>query len=640
MALKARRRSAFAMAATLLLLFATLVALRLHGFSLAAWHEVTDGSATTGVLLGEPRMIRSDDWKMHLPLLISQTAVTPRFPVVNPSVGLGQSMLLPVDALVANWVSLFRPTMWGFLLGPDHGVAWLWWSRVLGLFGVWLAVLAVVTRGRLAPAATGAALLVCAPFFQFWSFNSAPQVTSMGAAFLATVALARARTTAAIAASAIALALSGAWFALSIYPPYQVTLAWLYIALVAGWLLDARDELPLRNHVALRAVALAAAGAIAIAIVAAFASEASDAIATMRDTAYPGRRLSTGAERNLAELWNANLGAPLWAEKWGPLFNICEAASFWMLSPVPLALLLWRRKRGERIDALSAAVALYAIALTLYALVGVPAFVAQITALGFVPGKRAVIGIGIADAILLVRFAACAAPAQSEERTRVFAIALGWFVVLAGCAVWLARELPDAQLPVLLAFALANAALAAFFLLQPRRALLALVALSAISTLWFNPLAVGGAQYLRDNALAQKITEIDRAEGGDTTWVSFGRDDLPNLFRAIGVQALNGVHPIPQLALWKRIDPAGRFRSVYNRYAHIAFVATPSGEPRFRLHSQDYVIVEIRPNSDAFRALGVTHVLIRDPDAPAFEKLSGFEPIATIGPNHLYRVGR
>jgi hypothetical protein len=636
--LKARRGNAVAIAAALLLLFAMLVALRLHGFSLAAWHEVIDGSAPSEVLLGEPRMIRSDDWKVHLPLLLAQTAQTPRFPVVNPSVGLGQSMLLPVDALVAHWVALFRPTMWGFLLGPDTGIAWLWWSRVLGLFGVWFAVLAVVTRGRFAPAATGAALLACAPFFQFWAFNSAPQVTSMGAAFLATVALARAKEWRSIVAAALALALSGAWFALSIYPPYQVTLGWLYVALVTGWLLDARDELPLRNHVALRALALAAAGVSVVAVVAAFASDASDAIALMRDTAYPGRRISTGAERNLAELWNTNLGAPLWAEKWGPLFNICEAASFWMLSPVPITLLLWRRTRGERIDALTATIALYAVVMTLYALIGVPTFLARVTALGFVPGRRAVIGIGIADAILLVRFAACSAAARREERGRVLAIALAWFAVLAGCSFWLARELPDARLPVLFAFAFGNAVLAAFLLQMPRRALLALVALSAISTLWFNPLTVGGAAYLRDNALAQKITEIDLAEGGDTTWVAFGRDDLPNLFRAIGVRALNGVHPIPQLELWKRIDPDGRFRNAYNRYAHIAFVAVPSGAPRFQLHSQDYVIVQIRPDSDEFRALGVTHVLVREGDAAAFERLSSFEPLATIGPNHLYRV--
>jgi hypothetical protein len=636
-ALKAR---GLAIAAALLLAFATLVALRLHGFSLAAWHATIDGSAPSEVLLGEARLIRSDDWKMQLPLLIAQTAASPAFPIVNPSVGLGQNMLLPVEAPVSSWVALFRPTMWGFFAGPEVGLAWLWWSRALGLFGVWLAVLAVVTRGRLAIAAAGAALLAVSPFYQFWSFNGAPQTFSMGAAFLATVALARARTALALAGAALALAVSGAWFALSIYPPYQVALGWLYVALVAGFVLDQRDALPLRSHAALRAVALVAAGVAAIAVVAAFANEAGDAIATMRDTAYPGRRVSTGAERNLAELWNANLGAPLWAETWGPLFNICEAASFWMLAPAPIALLLWRRARGERFDPLFAAVALYAAAMTFYAAVGIPEWLAHATALGFVPGKRAVIGIGIADVILLARFAACAQPSRASERGRVLAIAAGWGVALALCAGWLARALPGARATLLAGFVLANVALAAAFLRMPRRALPLLVVLSAASTLWFNPLAVGGAAYLRDNALSQKILAIDAAAGGDTTWVSFGRDDLANLFRAIGVRALGGTQPLPQLELWRRIDPDGRQQKIYNRYAHVAFVAVPVSTARFQLHSQDYVIVNIWPDSPAFRALGVTHVLVRDDAAAAFEEQTALEEIAVVGPNHLYRVPR
>ena len=113
---------------------------------------------------------------------------------------------------------------------------------------------------------------------------------------------------------------------------------------------------------------------------------------------------------------------------------------------------------------------------------------------------------------------------------------------------------------------------------------------------------------------------------------------MPNLFRALGVRALNGAQPLPQLELWRRIDPDGRQRKIYDRYAHVAFVATRSATPRFRLRSQDYVIVQIDPASPAFRALGATHVLVRDDAAAAFEKLSGFEPIAVVGPNHLYRV--
>src|SRR5262245_18207892 len=89
------KRSRLRITAALVFAFAVLVALRLHGFSLAAWHEVIDGSPPSEVLLGMPRPIRSDDWKTQLPLVLAQTASEPRFPVVNRTIALGQDMRVP-----------------------------------------------------------------------------------------------------------------------------------------------------------------------------------------------------------------------------------------------------------------------------------------------------------------------------------------------------------------------------------------------------------------------------------------------------------------------------------------------------------------------------------------------------------------
>ena len=171
----------------------------MHGFSISAWHDVIDGSPQDEILLGAPRAIRSDDWKVQLPLVFAQAAHDPPFPLVNDRVGLGQSALLPIDLPVAHPLVLFRPTRWGFFLGNDTGLAWLWWSRVLGLVAVWYAVFRVTTGGRRDLAAAGAAILFASPFFQFWSFNAAQYAAAMGASFLATVSLARASRPASIA---------------------------------------------------------------------------------------------------------------------------------------------------------------------------------------------------------------------------------------------------------------------------------------------------------------------------------------------------------------------------------------------------------------------------------------------------------
>jgi len=625
----------------LALLFAGLVALRVHGFSISAWHALIDGSPPSEVLLGEPRAIRSDDWKVQLPLAFAQAAHEPGFPRVNDRIGLGQSALLPIELPVAYPLALFHPTMWGFFLGDDVGMAWLWWSRALGLFGSWTAVFYLVSRGRLALSAAGAAALASSPFFQFWSFNAAPQAASMGVAFVATVALARARRPAAIAASAVALAYAGACFALALYPPFQVPLAWLYLALVAGFWLDGRRELELRHHGPLRAAAFLAAALVVAGAVAWFAWDAREAIQRMRGTAYPGLRIATGGDRTLWQLANANLAAPLWARDWGPLFNVCEAASFWMLAPVAVGSWLWRSAADRsRFDRFALPVVALWFALAVYIAAGFPDWLARASLLALAPGRRAVLALGLADAVLLVRFLACAEPVR--DRRRIVVLSAGFALGLALCAVPLARALPGARLAWLLPLTAANGVLAAWVLAARRRALpaLAIAVASLATTAWFNPIAVGGAGYLVGNDLSRRIVEIDREAGGSSTWVAFGSDEVANLFRALGVRSINGTHTLPQLELWARIDPHGRWRGVYDRYAHVAFVASAEPRPSFKLRSQDSVVVYVDPSGPELRALGVTHALFHGEaqQREAFERLSGYEYLGSVGTNHLYRL--
>ena len=622
--------------------FATLVALRIHGFSLAAWHEVLDGSPAPEVLLGAPQGLRTDDWWVHLPLALSQARQEPPFPLVNGDVGLGQDALVPLSLPVRHPATLFRPELWGFFLGDDVGLAWLWWGRGLGLFGVWLAVFARLAPGRLGLAASGAALLAVSPFFQFWSLNAAPMTTALGLALLASMALAKARSGLAIAASAAALGSAGACFLLALYPPYQIVLGWLYLALVGGWLLAEGRELPLGERRGLRFLGLAAAALVPLAAGLSFAAAAGDAIEAMRHTSYPGVRVETGGERALYELANASLGAPLFVTRWEPLGNLCEAAAFLWMGPVVAAFAATRRlRRGEPLDPVLGAVALYAGGLAVYVLAGLPEVLARATLLSMVPGPRAVLGLGVADVTLLVRFLGRRAPASGAERRVAAGIAAGFGLGLAACAVPLQRALPEAPLGALLGGAAANAALAYAVLAVRRPALpaAALAALAAASSLWFNPVAVGGSAYLAENPVARRILELDRAAEGRSTWVVFGRVELANLFRVLGVRCLNGTLPVPQLELWRRLDPSGAGREVYDRYAWVTFVAAPPAGPRFQKLADDAFAVFVNPGSPALRSLGATHVVLSEGDRTLFERLSGLRPVGSVGRHIFYEVG-
>src|SRR5262245_59743697 len=104
--------------------FLLRVILRLHGFSLPLWHAVIDQSPMREVLVGHPQAVRSDDWAVVLPLALVQSAEEPRFPVVNPLIGNGQSGLASYSLPMWHPITLFRPQVWGYFLGPDTGLAW------------------------------------------------------------------------------------------------------------------------------------------------------------------------------------------------------------------------------------------------------------------------------------------------------------------------------------------------------------------------------------------------------------------------------------------------------------------------------------------------------------------------------------
>lgn len=639
------RRSPWAVPAGVLLVFALLVGLRVHGFSLAMWHQVIDGSEPGEVLLGAPRSIRSDDWKVHLPLALAQRAHDPPFPLVNESIALGQSALVPFELPVAHPLVAFRPTVWGFFLGGDVGVAWLWWSRVLGLFAVWYGVLFVVSAGRADLAGIGALAVTAAPFFQLWSyFQSATIAAAGGGVFLAAASLLRAQSRAGIVASGAGLGFAGACFALATYPPYQVTLAWLVVALLVGRALELRGEAPWRRHPGLRLLAAIAAALVVLAAVAGLYLAARESIETMRQTAYPGARVSTGGGRTLAQLTTANLAAAWWAEGWGPLHNICEAASFWLLAPVPAVLWLVRWARGERVDPVAAALLVYLWLLGAFTVIGAPALVTRATGLSLVPGPRAVIGIGLADTLLVVRWLARAEPLRAEERRLGLGVGLaaGWSALLGAAALELARDLPGAPPLLLGALVVANGGLAWLVLVarRPRWPLAILAAASLAGAIWFHPLTVGGTRWLVENEVSQRILAIDRAEGGRSVWASFGPDEIGNLFRILGVRSISGVHPVPQLELWRRIDPSAAAQEIYNRYAHVNLVARRVAGPPFRLVSRDVLALRLDPGGPGLRALGVTHVLVQGGEASRrrFEEMSGFEPLGSVGNVHLFRV--
>jgi hypothetical protein len=155
------------------LLFAALVAMHIHGSSIALsaklWApqeaeehylaqpilKALHGRAPwlRDLLMAKSQAIRSDEWAISSLWSQAQFTHKPRFPVHNTNIGNGQNMLLISWVPVLHPASVVRPVTWGYLLfGSQAGLAWLWWFSPFFCFTtLYLALEIVFPKQRFLP---------------------------------------------------------------------------------------------------------------------------------------------------------------------------------------------------------------------------------------------------------------------------------------------------------------------------------------------------------------------------------------------------------------------------------------------------------------------------------------------------------
>lgn len=623
--------------------FALLVVSGLHGFSIHSWSAHTGDRERSGLLVGAPHDLRSDDWCVELPLAWAQHSHSPRFPAVNDLIGEGQPMSLsPVKAPTLSAITLFRPQLWGWFAGPDTGLAWQWWFLVLGPPVGCYALLRSFSCTRTSAAAAAAAM-AGSPFLNLWAFHYSD---TFAAAALTIAGMRRAAASRGPAPLALyaGTAWSAGWFALALYPPFQIGFLWLSAALAgAGLVVARRRGSPILGGV-LRAGLPVAAAACAVGVI---LWNERDVLDRMASTVYPGLREEAGGGLPLYRIYGPGALLHLLCERWHYFGNACDTAGFIPLAPfsVPLVLLGWRRIDRRIAPAIAALILLLAAAYAYWRL-GFPKWLASGTLLSHVPARRLLFAIGAADLLLAALVAGVAfrrsreSPAGPVARiavtvfgTAVFQYMISRFEVATG------EDLLAARIATF-----AWCVPAGWALTSPserwRAAGPALVAVvGAVTTVGVNPLVRGGTESITGSPVAAALREAVRTSPADARIAVYGETPLMNLPRILGLPCVNGSHPVPDFELWSILDPDGTSVRAWNRYGHVRLVATPSrpgaveiGAPKF-----DLVICAIRPDHPALERLRVGVLLAVGPDTAVLRAEPGLAEAWTDGVVSIFR---
>lgn len=614
--LREPRRAVWILPVVVIVGVLTLTALGISGTSTP---ELTPGRATDGsVLAGTPRAVRSDEWMVRTPLIVSQ--VERGFPRYA-QVGVGEhDMSVISDLPTLGWPEVFRPHQIGYFVLPvANGLAFEWWAPVAFLMlGVYALVLVVFRDWRWA--ALSSIVLYGSPFLHWWYHPDTFGMLGWAAAAVAAILWSFEPESEGWRRwwLVVFAGYAAACFALFLYPPAQIPIIFVMLAVLIGVAVPRLLEgsWRLRRIVINSAIAV---GGVAL-VVGAFVITRRPAIAAMAGTVYPGARRVAGGSGSVETLFQGWYGweyARTDTAMRGSVFvNESEASSFLFLGLLLILGLpfVWRSifDVGRRTRFLIIGVLVAIAVLLTHLLIGFPAIINRITLLDRVNESRVLLGLGFASVLILVLLGTAMADVSIARWRRIAAGAL--VTVIGASYVWsLGTLLRDGGAPVTPKAAAFTVLLfvipAALWFWKPLVSMSALAVIGLAVSLPANPF-VRGLDPLTSSPFATMVRDIHRADGNDDgVWIT-DTWDSSSVITAAGVNNLSGVNLYPNADAWRVLDPEGRYEDVWNRYAITRWTFDPTATiPVITLVQDDVVAVRLDPCGVQLDQLGVNHIV-------------------------------
>lgn len=594
------------------IVFAVLVILRVNGSSISCYNLFcsADPSEHTGVIYGTGRAIRMDEYLVQQPYFFSQRANGYREISHMMSIS-GQDMIIGYNSPVLDFTLIGKPFVWGYMLfGNAVGISWYWCSKIILALLAAFEMCRILTRNdRLS--LFGSILIVYSPVMQWWFAPHMYDVFFWAMALFAVgwhFVMAKKRWMKILTTVLGVSVLVG--FAVALFPSLQVASGLLVFALFIACLVRDRDQIRFGRIDLVRVVIVVAASGL---ILGNFILNARDAIQTLSDTVYPGKRVSIGGDRRAEDLFtNISNVFGQFADP-GEL-NICELSSFnhlgvFCILVYPYAWVVQKKRHYKDRSLAVGGVFFFASLIEIeFMLIGFPEKLAKITLFSYI--NRMDIAYGFTETLFTIwtvqYLYVNRAKLQKRWLTLIACIfTLAYFAVCGDQMDQVYANLTVLGKYVYYLGALGFGVVALLIVWQKKRFALTLTAAWIVLTsVGVNPVVVGISS-VTDHKFVKAAEKFTEEESG--AWITVGNMNIEqNLLLANGLQTLNAVNYYPDFEKWEAVDPKGKNVNEYNRYAHIVIELT-SGPSRYSNESADHLNVEL--NAGDLKKMGVRYVL-------------------------------
>jgi hypothetical protein len=599
-----------------------LIASSVNGTSSGAYYSSVHAGKDPQLLIGKPEQIRSDEWNVGAPWIISQ--VQQGLPSRSDAFPGGADADLPFGLPDRTTATIMEPQNWGFLfLDVNRGYAWKWWIPGLAMIGASFAMMLTLLPRRPLVAAGLAIGFFYSPFFQWWYEPSAQWPVVWGAVTITAIvwALRSTRLRERIV-PAVIVAFFTAVMAAGIYAPFIIPVVYVVLFFGIGQLVWQRRTGTRWPTLVIRLVPIGAAGLIGGGAVLLWLHSKASVVAQFLGTVYPGQRLTSTGTRDylsIARTFGASFSQSLQNANGFLGINSSEASSFFLLGVFLLPAGVWvavrRRRRRETLPWTT--LGLLAFLVLIAAFILVPGWnpIAHLLFLDLTNGTRMRIGIGFASFILIGSIARDLDVENEHGEGGRAPRLLAWLSVAAFAIIQLALAgaifivQGNARLwggsPLWLVFAaMSGAAIYLFIRRRPLWGTGLFLIITVASSVTVNPLYAGVFD-LRTTAVSRAVVNLDHADA--KLWVGVGGTLSSSVLLESGVTAYNGTQGFPTPLMWKRIDPAGRYSNEWNRLGAVIWTSG-HGEPVVTNPAADVISVTFDACS-AFAQKNVGYVL-------------------------------
>lgn len=527
-----------------------------------------------GPLVGTSRPVRSDEWAIETPYF--QAAIRNRFRRVNETSFYREDLRNFYALPLADWSLAFKPQLWAFFVFPPAAAFSLYWAlmmcgflagyhllfRQLGVAS-WLAVVTAV-------------MLFCTGFVQFWWTTYAPLLAGLPWILIVVLEPGLKWKKALICAWAFpALVLSHA------YPTLLITLAWASTIVILAF----RPTL-LRSSAELLALA---AGALAAAAVA-YAYYA-EVIPIMRNTVYPGHRISPAGDLPIFVVLSQIFPALTFRLSNYQNFtgeNICEIGAVGSL--LPLLTLCLTRYRALRSCAKARNALLILLtgfaAITVYELAPLPGWIGQILLWNTGGANRWLFTSGFVLMLASLVIWSNNLISLHPFRFTLFVL-IGPIAAVLLKSAWLAGQADTSQPglferpdEILLCGLVLIAGIATWYIPASARAPVVLIAI-ALTNVYafgrFNPLQPAKPIFEAPDSYGLRTLRAEAAAAPDGVLVE--PRIVGSVLNGLGFRSVNHALLAPRLDVFRRYFPAmdgQRFNFIFNRYAYVSLTQKPT----------------------------------------------------------------